>query len=102
MKKFILKNKVYFLISFSLFLCFFLCFFLFYNRIIFKSSIKNEMIDFGSEYIPESINACYGNIFKCHSIDVSLYNSVDTSKLGKQNLVLKEKIINLINEGEDK
>ena len=86
MKKFILKNKVYFFISFSFFPLF-LCFFLFYNRIIFKSSIKNEMIDFGSEYIPESINACYGNIFKCHSIDVSLYNSVDTSKLGNYEVV---------------
>jgi peptidoglycan/xylan/chitin deacetylase (PgdA/CDA1 family) len=44
-------------------------------------------VDFGSEYTPESISACYGNKFKCHSIDVSLYNNVDTSKLGDYEVI---------------
>ena len=44
-------------------------------------------MDFGSEYTPESISACYGNKFKCHSIDVSLYNNVDTSKLGDYEVI---------------
>ena len=73
-KKFILKNKFYFLIAFSFFALLF-CFFLFHNRIIIKSSISDEIVDFGSEYTPESISVCYGNKFKCHSIDVSLYNN---------------------------
>ena len=85
-KKFILKNKFYFLIAFSFFALLF-CFFLFHNRIIIKSSISDEIVDFGSEYTPESISACYGNKFKCHSIDVSLYNNVDTSKLGDYEVI---------------
>ena len=44
-------------------------------------------MDFGSEYTPESISVCYGNKFKCHSIDVSLYNNVDTSKLGDYEVI---------------
>lgn len=60
---------------------------MFHNRIIIKSSINDEIVDFGSEYTPESISACYGNKFKCHSIDVSLYNNVDTSKLGDYEVI---------------
>ena len=86
MKKFILKNKFYFLLAFSFFIII-LCFFLLYNRIVFKSSINDEIIDVGSEYSPESIGACYGNMFKCRNIDVSLYNGVDTSKLGDYEVV---------------
>lgn len=44
-------------------------------------------MDFGSEYTPESISVCYGNKFECHSIDVSLYNNVDTSKLGDYEVI---------------
>lgn len=60
---------------------------MFHNRIIIKSSINDEIVDFGSEYTPESISVCYGNKFKCHSIDVSLYNNVDTSKLGDYEVI---------------
>ncbi len=60
---------------------------MFHNRIIIKSSISDEIVDFGSEYTPESISVCYGNKFKCHSIDVSLYNNVDTSKLGDYEVI---------------
>ena len=85
-KKFILKNKFYFLILFSL-VVFLLCFLLFYNRIIFKEFIDNEVIDVGSEYIPQNVSACYGNKFRCKSIDVLLSNNVDTSKLGDYEVV---------------
>ena len=85
-RQFLLKNKFCFLISFSFFILLF-CFFLFHNRIIFKSSINDEVIEFDSEYIPETVSVCYGNAFKCHSIDVSLYNNVDTSKLGNYDVV---------------
>ena len=60
---------------------------MFHNRIIIKSSISDEIVDFGSEYTPESISVCYGNKFECHSIDVSLYNNVDTSKLGDYEVI---------------
>lgn len=60
---------------------------MFHNRIIIKSSISDEIVNFGSEYTPESISVCYGNKFKCHSIDVSLYNNVDTSKLGDYEVI---------------
>jgi peptidoglycan/xylan/chitin deacetylase (PgdA/CDA1 family) len=40
------------------------------------------VVDVNSNFIPDNVSVCYGNKFKCKSIDVSLYNGVDTSVIG--------------------
>lgn len=86
MKKFLLKNKIYFFIAFSflLFLIIYFCFFS--KRIIFNFS-GEDVIEVGSDYSSKGVSACYGNIFKCFDIDVSLYSGVDTSKLGDYEVI---------------
>ena len=58
------------------------CFYIFFNRIIFKDNLYDLVIDVNSNFTPQSVSACYGNKIKCKSVDVSLYNEVDTSLLG--------------------
>ena len=59
-----------------------LCFYIFSNRIIFKDNLFDLVIDVNSNFSPQSVSACYGNKLKCNSVDVSLYNEVDTSIVG--------------------
>ena len=61
---------------------FLVCFFLFHKRIIFKDKSTTLVVDVNSNFIPDNVSVCYGNMFKCKSIDVSLYNGVDTSVIG--------------------
>ena len=82
MKKFLLKNKLYFILGFSFLFIFILCFYIFSKRIIFKEDLPDLVIDVNSNFSPQSVSACYGNKIKCRSVDVSLYNEVDTSLLG--------------------
>lgn len=70
------------MIAFSFLCCLIIYFFLFSKRIIFKVSVSHDIVEVGNDYISEGVSACYGNRFKCKSIDISLYNGVDTSKLG--------------------
>ena len=81
-KKFLNKNKILFIVL--LFLIVFPCsFFLLRNRIFFNTiSLSDEIIEVKSEYVPEKIEACYGNKFSCKNIDVNINNFVDTSYLG--------------------
>ncbi len=81
-KKFLLKNKLYFIIGFIVLFVFIFCFYIFSKRIIFKDSLSDLVIDVNSNFTPQSVSACYGNKIKCMNIDVSLYNEVDTSLLG--------------------
>lgn len=82
-KRFLNKNK-FLLIVLSilvLFICF--LFVIFHKRIIFNGSKNIEIVEFQSDYIPDNISACYGNMFKCDSIDVEVHNGVDVSSLGE-------------------
>lgn len=109
-KKFLLKNKLYFIIVFSILFVFLACFFLFHKRIIFKDKLTDLVVDVNSNFIPNTVSVCYGNKFKCKSIDVSLYNGVDTSVIGdyqvkyvasygkkKKTLVNKVKVVDKVN-----
>jgi len=82
-KKFLLKNKLYFIIGFSLLIVSILCFYIFSKRIIFKDELSDLIIDVNSNFTPSDVSACYGNKLKCKSVDVSLYNEVDTSIVGE-------------------
>ena len=81
-KKFLLKNRLYFIVGFSILLISVLCFYVFSKRIIFKESLSDLVVDVNSNFTPSDVSACYGNKLKCKSVDVSLYNEVDTSVLG--------------------
>ena len=81
-KKFLLKNKMYFIMFFCFLTVSSLCFYIFSNRIIFKDNLFDLVIDVNSNFSPQSVSACYGNKLKCNSVDVSLYNEVDTSIVG--------------------
>ncbi len=81
-KKFLLKNRLYFIIGFCILFIFILYFFLFSKRIIFKENLSDLVIDVNSNFTPQGVSACYGNMFKCRGVDVSLYNEVDTSLIG--------------------
>lgn len=60
-----------------------LYFLLFRKTIIFKDCDNlSDVIEVHSDYVPESVFACYGNKFKCSSLDVGIINNVDTSVLG--------------------
>ena len=83
MKKFLLKNKFLFVgaFIFIIFICFLL--WLFMKDISFnESDLVDEVIEVNSDYEPALVRACYGNRFKCDSIDVVVSSSVDVSHLG--------------------
>ena len=81
-KKFIQKNRLLFIILLALFFLFLVLFLIFHKKIIFNVSNDIIVLEYQSDFIPESISACYGNSFKCDSIDVEVHNGVDTSSLG--------------------
>ena len=60
-----------------------LFFLLFRKEIVFNASDNfSELVEVNSDYVIESISACYGNKFKCDDIDVDVVSNVDTSLLG--------------------
>ena len=64
---------------------FFLLYFIFFKKhIIFNNhSLLSDIVEVHSDYIPENVSACYGNKFKCKSLEVGIINNVDTSSLGE-------------------
>ena len=82
-KKLFLKNKFLFIIAFVLIIliCFLVC--IFKKSIIFRASSNVQVVEVQGDYIPETITACYGNIFKCNPINVDVHSEVDTSILGE-------------------
>ena len=81
-KRFLQKNK--FLVIFSVFLVllFLVLFFFFRKHIIFSVVDQDSVIEVQSDYVIENVSACYGNKFRCESIDVDVHSDVDTSHLG--------------------
>ena len=86
-KKFLFKNKLYFIFGFIILLGVFFYFFLFRKHIIFNYSVSDLVIDVNSDFIPDGVSACYGNKFSCKSIDVSMHNEVDTSLIGDYHVI---------------
>lgn len=86
-KKFLFKNRLYFIISIVILLCITFSFFLFHKCIIFNDIFSDLVIDVNSDFIPPSVSACYGNKFRCNSIDVSMHNDVDTSRIGDYEVI---------------
>ncbi len=61
---------------------FILSFILFRKSIYFNYSEQDFVFDVGSNYSNPIVSACYGNKFKCKSIDVSVDSDVDISTIG--------------------
>lgn len=87
MKKLFQKNKFLFIIVFILIILICFLIWLFRKNITFNVTNSSEVIEVQSDYIPETISACYGNKFKCQSIDVDVYSHVDTSVLGEYDVL---------------
>ena len=68
-----------------------LYFFFFRSVISFKYSETHLSVDVLSEFSVPSVTACYGNRFKCKSIDVIVDSNVDTSKIGSYRIVYSAK-----------
>lgn len=81
-KEFLNKNKFIFIGLFILIILL-ICFLLFKKSIYFNNfNTSDEIVEVNSDYMPETITACYGNKFKCEKIDVSVQSDIDTSILG--------------------
>ena len=85
-RRFFRNNKLVFFFILFVLLSFILVFF-FRKRVFFKVDQVESFVEVHSDYVIENISACYGNRFKCSSIDVEVHSDVDTSKLGVYDVV---------------
>jgi peptidoglycan/xylan/chitin deacetylase (PgdA/CDA1 family) len=86
------KRKFFFSVSMiiSLIVCFFsLLFVLFKYRIYFKYDKASYIVDVFDSFEVPSVKACYGNMFVCKDIDVTINNSLDSSVIGDYSIEYK-------------
>ena len=86
MVNFIKKYRFYF-IGIFLFLFILIFVFLFSRKFVFSGDFSDVSVDVNGEYVYPSVSACYGNLFRCKSVEVSASSDVDTSILGTYSVV---------------